>query len=227
MRLLFISILILFGSFVYAQDYQYQYFQEAERFLPFSDYIPEIRLHWQTVPHYVEDFYELYGLKLYYYNENALRRNIVILKTALNCRYRHPSNALVKTHSDEEYAKYRKLIAMNINLLIMRCYIKIGSRFDLPRISFHSGAFADEIRESFESADFYYRAALPYWFEAKRLAEEASKIKITTDLSHEESIRFTIVKKQLNYERIINSHISKLGKKLEQLDRVVARHPNN
>jgi len=186
-----------------------------------------IREHYKTVPHYVEDFYQLYGLKLYYYNENTLRRNIVILKTALNCRYRHPSQAIVKTHSEEEYLKYRKLIAMNINLLIMRCYIKIGSRYDMPRISFHSGPFADEIKESFEIAEYFYNEAKPYWFEAKRLAEEASKIKITTDLGYEESTRFSIVRKQLNYERIINSHISKLKTKSEQLDRIVAKYPNN
>jgi hypothetical protein len=226
--ILIISYFSIFSiSSIYAEDYQYQYFQETKRFMPFSDYIPEIRLHYKTVPHYVEDFYLLYGLKLYYYNETVLRNNIEKLKIALNCKFRHPSEALVKTDSDEEYLKYRKLIAMNINLLIMRCYMKIASTYDLPKVSFHSGAFADEIKDSFKNADFFYNEAKPYWFEAKRLAEEASKIKITTDLGYEESTRFSIVKKQLNYERIINSHIAKLKTKSNQLDKLVAKYPNN
>ena len=39
-----------------------------------------------THPHFLEDYYQLYGMKLYY-NENSLRRNIRMLKIALNSKF--------------------------------------------------------------------------------------------------------------------------------------------
>jgi hypothetical protein len=84
------AALILFTALVvHAEDYQYQYFNdEKNKYVPFSDYIPRSRLHYKTVPHYVEDFYELYGMKQYY-NENSLRKNIDRLKIAMECKFRH------------------------------------------------------------------------------------------------------------------------------------------
>lgn len=200
-----------------AQDYQYQFFAEEQRFLPFSDYIPEIRLHYQTVPYTVEDFYELYGKKLYY-NENSLRVNIERLKIALERRFRHPSEALVPVETEEEYHKYRQLMHMRINLLIMRSYMRIASRYDKHRIKFYNVHFADEIKESLDIAEFFYKKAIPYWEEAERLAFDASNIRITTQLSQMESERYSIVHRELDFGRIINTHISRLDEKREQLD---------
>ncbi len=121
-----------------SEDYQYQYFtEEKDKYVPFSDYIPKVRLHYKTVPHYLEDYYELYGMKQYY-NENSLRMNIARMKTALNCKFRHPSEALVKVETKEEYLKYRRLMFMHINILIMRNYMRIASRYDKRRIYFYN-----------------------------------------------------------------------------------------
>src|SRR4030042_56619 len=122
---------------LHAEDYQYQYFSkkgEKDKYVPFSDYIPQIRLHYQTVPHYLEDYYLLYGMQQYY-NENSLRKNIARLKTALRCKFRHPSVALVKVETEQEYLKYRNLMFMHINMLIMRNYLTIASRYDKRNVS--------------------------------------------------------------------------------------------
>ena len=38
-----------------SEDYQYQYFtEEKDKYVPFSDYIPKVRLHYKTVPHYLK-----------------------------------------------------------------------------------------------------------------------------------------------------------------------------
>ena len=103
-----IIILVCTGT-LQAEDYQYQYFtEEKDKYVPFSDYIPRSRLHYKTVPHYVEDYYLLYGMKQYY-NENSLRMNILRMQKALFCKFRHPSEALVKLETEPEYKKYRKL----------------------------------------------------------------------------------------------------------------------
>jgi hypothetical protein len=206
------------------QDYQYQYFTEGDEFVPFSDYIPRIRLHYYTVPHYLEDYYLLFGMKLHY-NENSLRKNIEMLKTGLICKFRHPSLALVSVDTEDEYLKYRKLMFMHINIMIMRNYLKIGVRYDKKTIKFHDVSFAEDIHESLNIARKIYQEALPYWVEAKRYAEEASQIKLTTKLSNIESERYRIITGDLDFNKIINNHISRVDKKQEQLKNFVAATP--
>ena len=104
---LILIVILLSPLNLSGEDYQYQYFSEKDEYVPFSDYIPKVRMHYNTVPHHLEDYYLLYGMKLYY-NENSLRKNIEMLKTGLNCRFRHPSEALVEIETEQEYLKYRK-----------------------------------------------------------------------------------------------------------------------
>ncbi|MBN2041838.1 MAG: hypothetical protein JW864_17515 [Spirochaetes bacterium] len=205
-----------------AEDYQYQYFdKEKDKYVPFSDYIPKVRLHYKTVPHYLEDYYELYGMKQYY-NENSLRKNIERMKTALNSKFRHPSLAIVKVESEEEYLKYRKLMFMHINILILRNYMRIASRYDMIKIHFYSAEFAKEIRESLDIAENFYIDAIPYWENARKYALDASRIKITTDLGFIESERYSIINEDLNYRKIIDDHIKRIAGKKQKLERVVA-----
>jgi len=174
-------LLLLVAVQTGAEDYQYQYFQKKkEEFVPFSDYIPKVRMHYKVVPHYVEDFYELYGMKLYY-DENSLRKNIDRLKIALTCKFRHPSQALVKIQTEDEYYKYRNLMFMHINMLILRNYLKIATRYDKQHIYFYDADYAKDIQESLKIAEQMYKEALPYWYEAKKYADTASTVKITTN----------------------------------------------
>lgn len=217
-------LIILLPQAIFGDDYQFQYFSDrkyGDKYVPFSDYIPRIRMHNYTHPHFLEDYYQLYGMKLYY-KENSLRRNIRMLKIALNSKFRHPANALVKVETEQEYLKYRKIMFMHINLLIMRNHMRIAVRYDKKKIYFYDTTFAKEISESLKIADRYYREALPYWNEAKRLAEEASRIKITTRLSNIESERFNIIKGKTDFNRIINTHLEKLKTKQVKLQNYLA-----
>jgi hypothetical protein len=211
-----VFLTVFFSFFAYvtasAENYQYQYFKEKNEHVPFSDYIPKVRTHYKTVPHYVEDFYLLYGKKQYY-NENTLRKNIERLKIALACKFRHPSEALVKIETEEEYQKYRNLMFMHINILIMRNYLKIAARYDKRRILFYSHDFANEISESLDTAEKIYNEALPFWQKAREYASAASRAKITTDLGFMESERYSIVNNELNYGKIIDDYIKKLRSK--------------
>jgi hypothetical protein len=216
-----IIITILFCSAAAsAQEYQYQYFdkeKDSGKYLPFSDYIPKIRLHYIEVPHYLEDYYQLYGMKQMY-DENSLRQNIERLQTALQCNFRHPSQALVKVDSEQEYLKYRKLMFMHINLLIMRNYTAIAARYDKIRIDFYNQPFVKEINESMDIAEKLYKEAVPYWDKAKEYALDASRIKITTDLGSIETERYNIQHGNLDFAKIIDHHIKKIGDKRQQLN---------
>jgi len=208
------------------EDYQYQYFtEEKDKFVPFSDYIPRIRMHQNTHPHFLEDYYQLYGMKLYY-NENSLRKNIEMLRRGLNSKFRHPSNAIVKVETEQEYLKYRKLMFMHMNILIMRNYMRIGVRYDMKKIYFYNADYAQEISESLKIAEQFYRDALPYWQEAKKHAADASKIRLTTKLSNIESERYSIITGELDFERIINRHIRDIALKQAKLQNYLASAQN-
>ena len=219
-------LLILITANLHAEDYQYQYFsnrKEKEKYTPFSDYIPRIRLHYQTVPHYLEDYYLLYGMKQYY-DENSLRKNIERLQTALQCKFRHPSQALVKLESEQEYYKYRNLMFMHINMLIMRNHLSIAARYDKRKIDFYSGDYAKEINESFAIAERYYNDAYPYWEKAVEYAHKASEVKITTDLGFIETERKNIITGDVNFGTIIADYLSGLQSKKQKLAELAASY---
>lgn len=225
MKKLYISIILIslvFAGSIEAQDYQYQYFAgENDKYVPFSDWIPQYRKHIYTVPHFLEDYYLLYGMKLYY-DENSLYRNIEVLKTALGSHFRHPSNALVKVGSEEEYYKYRNLMFMHINMLICRNYRMIGVRLDKQHIFFYDDSYAEDLLKSLDMAKNVYNEAIPYWLEAKKYAEKASQIKITTNLSNIESERFSIMKGDTDMEKFIKRDIDNVEKKKAKLKEMSA-----
>ncbi len=226
-RIIILSVLIMLATInLHGEDYQYQYFSiknERDKYVPFSDYIPQIRLHYQTVPHYLEDYYELYGLKMYY-NENTLRLNIERLKTALQCKFRHPSQALVKIESEPEYLKYRNLMFMHINLIIMRSYLSIGARYDMRMIRFYHWDYAKEISDSLATAEKTYAEALLYWDRAREYAEKASQVKITTDLGFIETERKKIMLGDIDYGKIIAGYRSGVNVKKQKLNELMATY---
>lgn len=211
-----------------AEDYQYQYFaneKDKDGKTPFSDYIPKVKMHYKTVPHYLEDFYELYGLKQYY-NENSLRKNIERMKIALTCKFRHPSESLAKTDSEKEYQKYRHMMFMHINMLLLRDHLTIAGLYDKHQMKYYNLDFAKDISESIEIAEKFYRDAIPYWKEAVKHAKAASRIKITTDLGYMENERYRIISGDLDYDKIINGFLRKTAQKKQKLSNAVASAKN-
>ena len=186
------------------------YYDQSEMYTKFSDWIPK-RLH-QWHPRNVEDFFLLYSLKQHY-REEELRRNIFFLKIALKKRFRHPSQALCKITTKQEYHKYRLLIFMHLNLKIMRSYLRIGSLYDKRHLYFYNLDFADELKESFTIAEGFYKESLTYWKQAKKYARVASKYKFELDLGTLETIRYDIQKKELDYFKITSNHLKKLKQK--------------
>ena len=224
-KTLLIMLFVLTSFTILSEDYQYDYFSgddpDRQKYVPFSDYIPKVRKHYQTVPHYLEDYYLLYGMKQHY-NENSLRKNIAMLQTAMECKFRHPIYALCKIETEDEYYKYRNLMFMHLNLLIMRNHMKIAVRYDKRNIRFYDADYAEHLEKSLQIAEELYREALPYWREAQRYAKRASEVKKTLDMGTVESTRFSIITGELNYERIINGHITKTQKKRQQLAELTA-----
>jgi len=108
---------------------------------------------------------------------------------------------------------------MHINLLIMRSYMRIASRYDKQKIYFYSSEFAKEINESLDTADKLYNEAVPYWNKARDYAEKASDIRLTTDLGFIETERFSIVRGELDFGNIIEKHLDNIRKKRADLQK--------
>ncbi len=195
------------------------YYDQSGMYTKFSDWIPK-QLH-QWNPEYVEDYFLLYSLSTIY-GEEELRRNIFFLKTALTRRFRHPSQALCKIETQEQYHKYRLLIFMHINLKIMRSYLRIGSQFDKRHLYFYNLDFADELKESFAIAEGFYLEAIPYWKKAKKLALEAGRYGFELDLGYLETIRFDIETGEMDYDKIIRDHLAKLNQKQKTVNDFLA-----
>ncbi|WP_078127643.1 hypothetical protein [Leptospira alexanderi] len=203
-------------------DYNYEY-EKNGPYTKFSDWVP-YKLHkWE--PKFLEDYYQLYGLKPHY-GENELRRNIYFLKIGLKKRFRHPKNALCPVKDEEEYYKYRNLLFMHINLQIMRSYMRIASQFDKRHLYFHNLDFAYDLNRSFEVADGFYKEAIPYWKEAQRYADRSSEIDSDLDLGTIETERYEIITGKLDFGKIIEDHLFRLEKKRNTIQEYLAKHPD-
>ncbi|MCP5499361.1 MAG: hypothetical protein H7A25_05630 [Leptospiraceae bacterium] len=203
--------------------YHYQYNMKDHTETRFKEWVP-YRLHkWD--PKFLEDYYELYGLKMHY-GENELRKDIYFLKIGLKSRFRHPRNALCHVKSEEEYHKYRLLLFMHLNLQIMRSYMRIGSLYDKRHLYFYNLDFAHELNKSFQTALSFYKQAKPFWADAKKQALEANKILKDIDLGTLETERYDISTGKLNFEYIIDTHIARLEKKLKTVQEYLRKHPD-
>lgn len=210
------SVLVVFCAFMIVSDtvnaqlrLDY-YYDQSGKYTKFSDWIPKQLHSWR--PRTVEDYFLLYSLKLLY-GQAEIERNIGYLKIALRKRFRHPSQALCKIENKEQYHKYRLLIFMHLNLMIMRSYLRIGSLYDKRHLYFYNLDFADELKGSFAIAESYYEKGLPYWKKARQYALRAGEYKFDLDLEPMESIRFDIQNGDLDYDKIIAKHISDVKEK--------------
>ena len=190
------------------------YYDRSGQWVKFSDWIPFQK--YKYYPKNLEDFYELYGLPIAY-DENNIKRSIFFLDQALSHKFRHPSRSLCKIESEEEFHKYRLLLFMHINQLIMRSFMRIASQYDVVDLNFHDLDFADDLEKSLLIARTYYNEAIPFWENTVKYAKSASDYNFTLDLGSIESERFQIVRGELDFKRQIDRHLERLEKKLATL----------
>lgn len=196
------------------------YYDRTGRWVKFSDWIPFQQKKYH--PRFFEDYYELYGLTQGY-RVAELKENIYFLYVARSAPFRHPRNSLCKIETEQQYHKYRKLMFMQVNLMIMRMYLRLGSLFDKRHLYFHDLDFADDLEISFLIARTYYDEAEKYWKLAKKYAAEANEHRFEIDLPAIESTRFDIVTGELDFQRIIHRHRERVNAKLAVVDEFLDR----
>lgn len=187
------------------------YYDRTGRWVKFSDWIPFRQRKYE--PRFLEDFYDLYSLPQSY-NVPEVKESIYFLVQAMTHRFRHPSRALCRIDTEEQHLKYRNLMFMHMNLLIMRMYLRLGSLFDKRLLRYHDLDVADDLEISFMIARTYYRESLTYWNQAKEYAMRANESRFELDIPAIENERFLIREGKLNYARIIELHLGRAEEKL-------------
>jgi len=188
------------------------YYDRTGRWVKFSDWIPFKQHKYEPV--FFEDFYQLYGLP-HHYKSQEVKESIYFLVQALTHKFRHPRNSLCKIENEEQFHKYRILMFMQTNYLIMRMYLRLGSLYDKRHLYFHDLDFADDLEISFLIARTYYIEAEKYWNLTKLYAKKADDFRFELDLPGIESTRFMIMRGELNFDRIIALHKGKVNAKLD------------
>ncbi len=188
------------------------YYDRTGRWVKFSDWIPFQQKKFQPV--FLEDFYAMYSLPMGY-RTAELKESIFYLYQGMQHKFRHPRNSLCDIKTEAEFHKYRLLMFMHINMLIMRMHLRLGSQFDKRHLYFHDLDMADDLEISFLIARTYYKEAHKFWLEAKKYADKAHVYPFELDLPTIESERFEIATGELDYDKIINRHLGRVDAKLK------------
>ncbi len=167
---------------------------------------------WSYPVQFAEQFYRLYHTQMYMYPEN-IEENLWYLEKALTSDFCNPLYALARPLNDStDWAKYRALFKMHVNLTIIQQYRTLARRFDREKAWFFNAPWKKENLESLKIAEHFYRTALYYWPEAQRWAKAAS----VKPWDHYEGIeawedeRYRIREGQLDYSDIIRMDLEHL-----------------
>jgi len=165
---------------------------------------------------YAEEFY-LYALNLYYTNPN-LERNIRFMQWALKAPFDNQVRSLALIENEQDFRRYKALFRMHVNLLIIDSYLKLATRFDKQHVYYFNLWYAEELKESFTIARYFYQISFNYWEEARKHAESAENIPGRINIDSWEDEQYLIQTGELNYSLIIDEHLQKLEQRLETVE---------
>ena len=160
---------------------------------------------------YREQLWQLYHLNLYNYPLD-IAENIHWLEQALRADFANPLFALSRISNEREWEKYRNLFTMQINLKLVELYLMWGTQHNKFEAYFYNAPWREQNLASLDKAQLLFEYALVYWEEAKRYSDEAARFRwlYLTDVQHWEDQSYRIQTGDLNYQRIIGNHLSRL-----------------
>jgi len=159
---------------------------------------------------YAEQFYRLYHLHFYQYPDDTME-NIFYLERALKSDFANPLYALAEIENEEQWAQYRTLFKMHVNLKLVDLYLTLGSKYDKMNAYFYNAPWREQNLESLEKAEQAYRVALQYWREARGWAARLPWLYHNLqEIQNWEDERARIWSGDLDYGQIIDSHLGRL-----------------
>ena len=159
---------------------------------------------------YAEQFYRLYHLHFYQYPDDTME-NIFYLERALKSDFANPLYALAEIENEEQWAQYRSLFKMHVNLKLVDLYLTLGSKYDKMNAYFYNAPWREQNLESLEKAEQAYRVALQYWREARTWAARLPWLYYNLEeIQNWEDERERIWSGDLDYGQIIGDHLDRL-----------------
>jgi hypothetical protein len=159
---------------------------------------------------YAEQYYRLYHQHFYQYPDDSME-NIYYLEQALKADFNNPLYALARIETREEWAQYRTLFKMHVNLKLVELYLTLGSKYDKMVAYFYNAPWQRHNLESLDKAEQAYNVALRYWDEARNWAAKLPRMYFNLEeIQSWEDERTRIWRGELDYGRIIGDHLARL-----------------
>ena len=165
---------------------------------------------------YAEQFYRLYHLHFYQYPDDTME-NISYLEQALKSDFANPLYALAEIDNEQQWAQYRTLFKMHVNLKLVELYLTLGSKYDKMAAYFYNAPWREQNLESLEKAEQAYQVALQYWREARSWAAKLPWLYYNLEeIQKWEDERARIWSGDLDYGEIISTHLNRLQRVRQQ-----------
>jgi len=165
---------------------------------------------------YAEQFYRLYHLHFYQYPDDTME-NIYYLEQALKSDFANPLYALARIENEEQWAQYRTLFRMHVNLKLVDLYLTLGSKYDKMTAYFYNAPWREQNLDSLDLAEQAYRVALQYWREARSWAARLPWLYHNLEeIQNWEDERTRIWSGDLDYGEIIGTHLQRLQRVRQQ-----------
>jgi hypothetical protein len=163
--------------------------------------------------YYKEQYYKLYHIHYIQYPDDTIE-NIYYLEQATKADFCNPLYALAKIETKGQWARYRALMNMHLNLKLIEQHLILGSKWDKRIAYFYNEPWKNDNLESLKTAETCYRTALAYWEGAKKYALEAMKSRFINlpDIQYWEDEAFRIEQGKLDYADIIKDELARLEK---------------
>jgi len=162
---------------------------------------------------YAEQWYNLVHRHMNETPDDALE-NIYYLERALRADFANPLNALTPIKDEKEWARYRALFRMHVNLLLVQQTLILGSNYDKQNAYFYNYPWKWANLDSLEKAEKVYQTAFGYWKDAQTYSAEASN----KPPMFFENLQFWIDEQNrietgdLDYQKIIQKQLDRLAR---------------
>jgi hypothetical protein len=159
---------------------------------------------------YAEQYYRLYHLHFYQYPDDSME-NIFYLEQALKSDFANPLYALARIENGQQWAQYRLLFKMHVNLKLVELYLTLGSKYDKMAAYFYNAPWKEQNLDSLDKAEQAYRVALAYWKEALGWAARTQHLGFNLEgIQKWEDEWKRILTGDLDYQEIITGHLSRV-----------------
>jgi hypothetical protein len=159
---------------------------------------------------YAEQYYRLYHLHFYQYPDDTME-NIYYLEQALKADFANPLYALARIENRQQWAQYRLLFKMHVNLKLAELYLTLGSKYDKLVAYFYNAPWKEQNLDSLDKAEQAYRVALGYWAEALGLAAQSRHLGFNLEEIQEwEDEWKRILIGDLDYREITDGHLARM-----------------